>query len=184
MICGYLALLRRLVMIAAQCDKIVIIKPPRIVRCDRRYMVNRQIARTIYAVFKTSAAHIKIAFEYMCPLAFPLRRATEHINLFIIFILCLRLPRTRESFWVHSAAVYTRFKHYITCHLRAKQGRPPKISPLNVVFCYRILFIQGKNIGTDYYRHRLTATRESGDITSKAVIDLYFADYNYITDKM
>ena len=91
-------------------------------------MMNRQIARTIYAVFKTNAAHVKIAFEYMCPLAFPLRRAAEHVNLFIIFIMRLWLPRTRKSFWVHSAAVYTRFKHYITCHLRAKQDRPPKIS--------------------------------------------------------
>ena len=144
MICGYLALLRRLVMIAAQCDKIIIIKPPRIVRCDRRYMVNRQIARTIYAVFKTNAAHVKITFEYMCPLAFPLRRAAEHVNLFIIFIMRLWLPRTRKSFWVHSAAVYTRFKHYITCHLRAKQDRLPKISVIpsvEAVIIYTLLII-------------------------------------------
>ena len=109
MICGYLALLRRLVVIAAQCDKVIIIKPPRIVRCYGRYMMNRQIARTIYAVFKTNAAHVKIAFEYMCPLVFPLRRTAEHVNLFVVFIMRFWLPRTYESFWVHSAAVYTRF---------------------------------------------------------------------------
>ena len=144
MICGYLALLRRLVVIAAQCDKIIIIKPPRIVRCDRRYMMNRQIARTIYAVFKTNAAHVKIAFEYMCPLVFPLRRTAEHVNLFVVFIMRFWLPRTYESFWVHSAAVYTRFKHYITCHLRAKQDRPPKISVIpsvEAVIIYTLLII-------------------------------------------
>ena len=91
-------------------------------------MMNRQIARTIYAVFKTNAAHVKIAFEYMCPLVFPLRRTAEHVDLFVVFIMRFWLPTTYESFWVHSAAVYTRFKHYITCHLRAKQDRLPKIS--------------------------------------------------------
>lgn len=84
--------LRRLVMITAQCYKVVVIKPAVIIDLQRYNMMHRQVRAVDNACRQAHPAAVTVTLKYFIGFSAPYLAVTKPVGFTVPYFLCILYP--------------------------------------------------------------------------------------------